>query len=101
MQWKTTDAIRVRPRPGPAHYANHTYGGTSGSPIFTKRGSSASQCAGWWCVMAVHGYGIYGATYPNNSLNHGVRMTKEVSGMRSSPGRASAGEAAQPGLVAP
>ena len=29
--------------------------------------------------MAVHGYGIYGTAYPNNSLNHGVRVTKEVS----------------------
>ena len=76
-QWRTTDQIRVS-EARRLYYANDTYGGTSGSPIFTKRGSSASQCTGW-CVMAVHGYGIYGTVYPNNSLNHGVRVTKEVS----------------------
>ena len=76
-QWKTTDAIRVS-EPRRLFYANDTYGGNSGSPIFTKRASGAAQCAGW-CVMAVHGYGIYGTTYPTNSLNHGVRVTREVS----------------------
>jgi glutamyl endopeptidase len=76
-QWKTADSIRVSELRR-LYYANDTYGGSSGSPIFTKRGSSASQCAGW-CVMAVHGYGIYGATYPTSSLNHGVRVTREVS----------------------
>jgi glutamyl endopeptidase len=76
-QWRTTDQIRVS-EARRLYYANDTYGGSSGSPIFTKRGSSAAQCTGW-CVMAVHGYGIYGTTYPTNSLNHGVRVTREVS----------------------
>jgi glutamyl endopeptidase len=75
-QWKSTDSIRVS-EPRRLYYANDTYGGNSGSPIFTRRRAGASPCGGW-CVMAVHGYGTYGA-YPNGSYNHGVRITKEVS----------------------
>ena len=75
-QWKSTDSIRVS-EPRRLYYANDTYGGNSGSPIFTKRNAGASQCGGW-CVMAVHGYGTYGG-YPTGSYNHGVRITKEVS----------------------
>jgi glutamyl endopeptidase len=75
-QWKSTDTIRVS-EPRRLYYANDTYGGNSGSPIFTRRRDSASACGGW-CVMAVHGYGTYGA-YPTSSYNHGVRITKEVS----------------------
>jgi len=75
-QWKSTDSIRIS-EPRRLYYANDTYGGNSGSPIFTKRNAGASQCGGW-CVMAVHGYGTYGA-YPTGSYNHGVRVTKEVS----------------------
>ena len=75
-QWKSTDSIRIS-EPRRLYYANDTYGGNSGSPIFTKRAVGASQCAGW-CVMAVHGYGTYGS-YPTGSYNHGVRITKDVS----------------------
>ena len=35
-QWKSTDSIRVS-EPRRLYYANDTYGGNSGSPIFTKR----------------------------------------------------------------
>ena len=65
------------PKPRRLYYANDTYGGNSGSPVFAKRASGASQCAGW-CVMSVHGYGLYGS-YPNSSFNHGVRVNQEVS----------------------
>jgi glutamyl endopeptidase len=75
-QWKSTDSIRVS-EARRLYYANDTYGGNSGSPIFTRRAPGASQCGGW-CAMAVHGYGTYGA-YPTGSYNHGVRITKEVS----------------------
>ena len=75
-QWKSTDKVRftdVRR----LYYANDTYGGNSGSPIFTKRAATAARCTGW-CVMAVHAYGVYG-TFPNSTYNHGTRVTKEVS----------------------
>ena len=75
-QWKSTDSIQVS-EARRLFYANDTYGGNSGSPIFTKRAAGAAQCSGW-CVMAVHGYGLYGS-YPTSSYNHGVRVTKEVS----------------------
>jgi glutamyl endopeptidase len=75
-QWKSTDSIRVS-EPHRLYYANDTFGGNSGSPIFTKRAAGASRCGGW-CVMAVHGYGTYGG-YPTGSFNHGVRITKDVS----------------------
>ncbi|HEY8092545.1 MAG TPA: trypsin-like serine protease [Acidimicrobiales bacterium] len=75
-QWKSTDSIRVS-EARRLFYANDTYGGNSGSPVFTKRANRAAQCSGW-CVMAVHGYGTYGS-YPTSSYNHGVRVTKEVS----------------------
>jgi glutamyl endopeptidase len=75
-EWKSTDSIRVS-EPRRLYYANDTYGGNSGSPIFTKRAAGAAQCGGW-CVMAVHGYGTYGS-YPTSAWNHGVRVTKDVS----------------------
>ena len=75
-QWRTTDRIRVS-EARRLYYANDTYGGNSGSPVFAKRAAGASQCAGW-CVMSVHGYGLYGS-YPNSSFNHGVRVNQEVS----------------------
>jgi glutamyl endopeptidase len=59
------------------YYANDTFGGNSGSPIFTRRAADASRCAGW-CVMAIHAYGL-SAAYPDNTYNHGTRITKEVS----------------------
>jgi glutamyl endopeptidase len=75
-QWKSTDRIRVT-EARRLYYANDTFGGNSGSPIFTERAAGAAQCGGW-CVMAVHGYGTYGS-YPTGSFNHGVRVTREVS----------------------
>jgi glutamyl endopeptidase len=75
-QWKSVDSIRLT-EARRLYYANDTYGGSSGSPIFTKRNAGASRCGGW-CVMAVHGYGTYGS-YPTSSFNHGVRVTKDVS----------------------
>jgi glutamyl endopeptidase len=75
-QWKSTDEVRLS-QPRRLYYGNDTIGGSSGSPIFTKRVAGSVQCAGW-CVMAVHAYGIYD-TYPNNTWNHGTRVTKQVS----------------------
>jgi glutamyl endopeptidase len=75
-QWKSTDQIRLS-QARRLYYGNDTVGGSSGSPIFTKRPSGSAQCSGW-CVMAVHGYGLYGS-YPNNTWNHGARVTKDVS----------------------
>ena len=75
-QWKSNDRIRVS-QDRRLYYGNDTYGGNSGSPIFTRRAAGSPQSAGW-CIMAVHAYGLYG-TYPDSTYNHGTRVNQEVS----------------------
>jgi glutamyl endopeptidase len=75
-QWKSSDKIRIS-EARRLFYGNDTFGGNSGSPIFTKRAAGSPSCVGW-CVMAVHAYGVYG-TYPTNTWNHGTRVNQDVS----------------------
>jgi glutamyl endopeptidase len=75
--WTHKDSVRVS-QDQRVYYANDTLGGSSGSPVMMRRGSSNARCAGW-CLMAVHAYGVGGGTYPDNTYNHGARITRAVS----------------------
>lgn len=68
-QWQHADQIRET-YTYKLHYANDTYGGQSGSPVYETNNSS---CGGP-CGIAVHTNGVYGG----NPYNRGTRITQAV-----------------------
>lgn len=68
-QWQHKDQIR-QSYTYKLHYANDTYGGQSGSPVYEDYNSA---CGGP-CSIAVHTNGVYGG----NPYNRGTRITQEV-----------------------
>ncbi|WP_124726802.1 trypsin-like serine peptidase [Staphylospora marina] len=68
-QWQHADQIRET-YTLKLHYANDTYGGQSGSPVYE---SYHSSCGGP-CSIAVHTNGVYGG----NPYNRGTRITQTV-----------------------
>jgi glutamyl endopeptidase len=67
-QWQHADHIRETYK-HKLLYANDTYGGQSGSPVYQ---SSYAHCG--VCSIAIHTNGVYGGS----SYNRGTRITKEV-----------------------
>ncbi|SFI83979.1 trypsin-like serine peptidase [Thermoflavimicrobium dichotomicum] len=67
-QWQHADKIR-KTETYRLYYANDTYGGQSGSPVYQKYEAS---CDGP-CAIAIHTYGAGGTSY-----NSGTRITEEV-----------------------
>ncbi|MFC7440381.1 trypsin-like serine peptidase [Laceyella putida] len=67
-QWQHADQIRET-QTYKLLYANDTYGGQSGSPVYQN---SYSDCG--TCAIAIHTNGVYGGS----SYNRGTRITQEV-----------------------
>lgn len=65
-QWTHVDQVRLL-QTRRVYYANDTYGGQSGSPVW----NSTSSCS--TCAIAVHAYGVDSTGY-----NGGTRITQEV-----------------------
>jgi glutamyl endopeptidase len=65
-QWEDADQVRET-YTYKVHYANDTYGGQSGSPVY-----NSSSCG--TCSIAIHTNGVYGG----NPYNRGTRITQEV-----------------------
>ncbi|HEY0606315.1 MAG TPA: serine protease [Herpetosiphonaceae bacterium] len=65
-QWRSNDSIRIT-ESRRLYYANDTYGGHSGSPVWND-GASCSPCG-----IAIHAYGVGG-----NGYNGGTRITEAV-----------------------
>ncbi len=64
--WRHNDSIRIT-QTYRLYYANDTYGGQSGSPVWNG-GASCSPCG-----IAIHAYGVDGTGY-----NGGTRITQSV-----------------------
>jgi glutamyl endopeptidase len=67
-QWEDEDQIR-KTTPAKLYYANDTYGGQSGSPVYQADYAGCGVCS-----IAIHTNGVYG----NSSYNRGTRITREV-----------------------
>ncbi|HEX6290970.1 MAG TPA: serine protease [Herpetosiphonaceae bacterium] len=65
-QWRSDDSIRIT-ETRRLFYANDTYGGHSGSPVWNN-GASCSTCG-----IAIHAYGV-----GSNGYNGGTRITEAV-----------------------
>jgi glutamyl endopeptidase len=65
-QWRSNDSVRIT-EARRLFYANDTYGGHSGSPVWND-GASCSPCG-----IAIHAYGV-----GSNGYNGGTRITQEV-----------------------
>lgn len=65
-QWTHVDQVRLL-QTRRVYYANDTYGGQSGSPVW----NSTSSCS--TCAIAVHAYGVDSTGY-----NGGTRITQDV-----------------------
>lgn len=65
-QWRSDDSIRSTATRR-LYYANDTYGGHSGSPVW----NSQAGCSN--CGIAIHAYGV-----GSNGYNGGTRITQEV-----------------------
>ena len=65
-QWRSNDSIRIT-ETRRLFYANDTYGGHSGSPVWNG-GASCSPCG-----IAIHAYGV-----GSNGYNGGTRITEAV-----------------------
>lgn len=52
-------------------YKNDTFGGQSGSPLFTV---TSSGCT---CAIGIHAYGLHGSS-PHSTNNHGTRVNSTV-----------------------
>jgi glutamyl endopeptidase len=70
--WTMADRVRVSQREM-AFYAADTYGGQSGSPVFT---ANACNGAVGPCIVAVHAYGAHSGG-AHARFNHGPRLTLE------------------------
>jgi len=71
-QWRSKGTVKVS-QVRRVYYDNDTFGGMSGSPVYFKK-SDCGQCS-----MAVHAYGVNpAASYPDNTYNHGTRITEDV-----------------------
>jgi glutamyl endopeptidase len=68
-QWEDRDQIR-QTAPRKLFYANDTYGGQSGSPVYEV--DSHSDCD--FCAIAIHTSGVYSGS----SYNRGTRITEAV-----------------------
>lgn len=67
-QWEHREKIR-KSTVHQLHYANDTYNGQSGSPVYMKTHSDCSPCS-----IAIHTNGVYG----NSIYNRGTRINEEV-----------------------
>jgi glutamyl endopeptidase len=65
-QWRSDDSIRITDIRR-LFYANDTYGGHSGSPVWNNEASCST------CGIAIHAYGV-----GSNGYNGGTRITSEV-----------------------
>ena len=65
-QWRSDDSVRIT-ETRRLFYANDTYGGHSGSPVWNN-GASCSTCG-----IAIHAYGV-----GSNGYNGGTRITEAV-----------------------
>jgi glutamyl endopeptidase len=65
-QWRSDDSVRITDIRR-LFYANDTYGGHSGSPVWNN-GANCSTCG-----IAIHAYGV-----GSNGYNGGTRITQEV-----------------------
>jgi glutamyl endopeptidase len=65
-QWRSDDSIRIT-ETRRLFYANDTYGGHSGSPVWNNEASCST------CGIAIHAYGV-----GSNGYNGGTRITQEV-----------------------
>lgn len=70
--WTMRDRIRLSQRQM-VFYAADTYGGQSGSPVFSLGNCNGTDGP---CILAVHAYGTH-AGGPHASLNHGPRLNEE------------------------
>jgi glutamyl endopeptidase len=65
-QWRSDDSIRIT-ETRRLFYANDTYGGHSGSPVWNNAGNCST------CGIAIHAYGV-----GSNGYNGGTRITETV-----------------------
>jgi glutamyl endopeptidase len=65
-QWRSDDTVRISDIRR-LYYANDTYGGHSGSPVWNNEASCST------CGIAIHAYGV-----GSNGYNGGTRITQEV-----------------------
>jgi glutamyl endopeptidase len=65
-QWRSNDSIRIS-QTYRLYYANDTFGGQSGSPVWNNGGSCST------CGIAIHAYGVDSTGY-----NGGTRITQSV-----------------------
>jgi glutamyl endopeptidase len=49
----------------------------SGSPVWQDRPPGSAFCSNGPCVMAIHAYGLHGAS-PHDAFNHGTRIREPV-----------------------
>lgn len=70
--WSMRDRIRVS-QAQMAFYAADTYGGQSGSPVFSWRRCNGASGP---CIMAVHAYGTH-PRGPHRNHNHGPRINDQ------------------------
>lgn len=66
-QWEHADRIR-QTQPYKLLYANDTYGGQSGAPVYHHYAGCGT------CAISIHTNGVYG----NSNYNRGTRITQEV-----------------------
>jgi len=76
--WTMRDRIR-RSQGLMVFYQADTYGGQSGSAVYSPQG----DCNGVRgpCILAVHAYGVHGARGPHAQNNHGARLSVERVGV--------------------
>jgi glutamyl endopeptidase len=74
-QWRSSGSIRVT-QTRQVFYQNDTFGGMSGSPVYSVRPSGSLFCVGR-CAMAIHTTGLHGAV-PHSNNNHGTRINQAV-----------------------
>jgi glutamyl endopeptidase len=60
-------------------YANDTFGGQSGSPVYRTSAPSVGGCAGT-CVYAIHAYGAHSGVSQHTTFNHGTRIGTNLYG---------------------
>jgi glutamyl endopeptidase len=75
-QWLSVDQVRAT-QTNQVFYSNDTIGGMSGSPVWQDRPPGSAFCSNGPCVMAIHAYGLHGAS-PHDAFNHGTRIREPV-----------------------
>jgi glutamyl endopeptidase len=74
-QWRSDDQIRVS-QTRQVFYANDTFAGMPGGPVYRNRPAGSPFCVGY-CAMAIHDNGLHGS-FPHNTYNHGPRIVEAV-----------------------